>query len=164
MLANRLKSLLDGLISETQSAFVPGRLITDNIMVAFEAHHYLKRKTQGKERYATLKLDMSKAYDRVEWNFLYALMLKLEFSRRWVHLIKECVSSVEYHILDEEGEIGPIIPQRGLRQGEPLSRYLFLLVVEGLSSLIRSQEIRGTVNGIAVSRGAPRVSHLFLCR
>ena len=55
------------LILENQSTFVPGRLITNNIMVAYETMHYLKRKTHGREGYTTLKIDVSKAYDRIEW-------------------------------------------------------------------------------------------------
>lgn len=60
---NRLKMVLDGLISQAQSAFIPGRLITDNIMLAYESHHCLERMTQEKEGVVTLKVDMSKAYD-----------------------------------------------------------------------------------------------------
>lgn len=66
VLANRLKRLIDSIISETQSAFIPDRLITDNIMVAFEVMHYMKRKQKGKDNWMTLKLDMSNAYGRVE--------------------------------------------------------------------------------------------------
>ncbi|CAH9130191.1 unnamed protein product, partial [Cuscuta epithymum] len=77
VLANRLKPILGYLISHTQSAFVPGRSIVDNIMIAFEAHYYLQRKRQGIDGYVALKLDMSKAYDKVEWNFLEAMLLRL---------------------------------------------------------------------------------------
>lgn len=62
--------MLDSIIAENQSTFVPGKLITDNVMIAFETQHFLKRKTQGKEGYDAVKLDISKAYDRIEWNFL----------------------------------------------------------------------------------------------
>lgn len=119
--ANRLKPMLEGLISSAQSAFIPGRLITDNIMLAYEAHHFLKRKTQGREGVAALKVDMSKAYDRVEWRFLRAVMIKMGFSMKWVDILHETVSSVKYHILHEQTQLGPIIPGRGLRQGDPLS-------------------------------------------
>lgn len=74
--ANRLKQIIDSLISDRQSAFVPGRLITNNIMVAFEVMHYMKRKIKGKDIWMALKLDMSKAFDRVEWKFLEAVLRK----------------------------------------------------------------------------------------
>ena len=67
---NRLKTTLPVIISEDQIVFVLGRLITDNIMIAFEINHFLKRKTKGKDGVAALKIDMSKAYDKVEWSFL----------------------------------------------------------------------------------------------
>lgn len=74
MIANRLKSVLDSIISDAQSAFIPGRLITDNLIIAFVIGHYLRRCTQGKTGISSLKIDMSKAYDRVEWQFLEDMM------------------------------------------------------------------------------------------
>ena len=72
-LANKLKPLLSAIISENQSVFVPSRLITNNVLIAFEIMHYLKKKKDGKEGYMAVKLDMSKAHDRVEWVFLEKL-------------------------------------------------------------------------------------------
>ncbi|XP_060968619.1 uncharacterized protein LOC115710455 [Cannabis sativa] len=96
VVANRMKNVLNYAISETQSAFVSGRLISDNIMVAFEVMHYLKRKTNGRKGYMALKLDMSKAYDRVEWGFLEATLRVMGFSDRWIGLTLSCVNSVQY--------------------------------------------------------------------
>jgi hypothetical protein len=70
IIANRLKQILPKIISPNQSAFVPGRLITDNILLAYECTHFMKNKYRGKDGYATIKLDMSKAYDRVKWSFI----------------------------------------------------------------------------------------------
>jgi len=98
VLANRLKQVLPDVISPSQSAFVPGRLISDNILIAYEITHYMRRKKKGKTSYAAVKLDMSKAYDRVEWSFLKQMMVKLGFNQRWVELIMICVSSVTYRV------------------------------------------------------------------
>ncbi|XP_075079961.1 uncharacterized protein LOC142165268 [Nicotiana tabacum] len=76
-MANRMKHCLNVIISEAQNAFIPGQLILDNAMISFEINHYLKRKTQGKTGFVALKTDMSKAYDRVEWDYLKNIMLKL---------------------------------------------------------------------------------------
>ena len=69
VLANRLKLILPDIIAPNQSAFVPGRLIMDNVLIAYEMSHYMQHKRRGDVGYATMKLDMSKAYDRVEWSF-----------------------------------------------------------------------------------------------
>lgn len=123
----RVKGVINNVISDTQSAFIPGRLITDNIMVSYEVMHYMKRKSKGKARWMVLKLDMSKAYDRVEWGFLKAMLLKLGFGIRIVNLFMECVISARYQISHAGQEFGYIVPQRGLLQGDPLSSYLFCM-------------------------------------
>ncbi|KAH9730036.1 reverse transcriptase domain-containing protein [Citrus sinensis] len=161
MLANRMKLVLGEIISDSQSAFVPGRAITDNILISTEIIHYLKRKKQGKAGTAALKIDMSKAYDRVEWSFLKLMMLRMGFDEGWVELVMMCVSTVRYKVLRNGVEVGPIVPSRGLRQGDPLSPYLFIICAEGLSSLIRNRERAGLIHGVKVARRAPAVSHLF---
>lgn len=79
VMANRMKDYLKDIISETQSAFVPGRLISDNVLISYEVMHYLKRKIRGNEGFMALKLDMAKAYDRIEWSYLRAILIQLGF-------------------------------------------------------------------------------------
>ena len=98
VVVNRLKKFLAQAIPESQSDFLSRRLITDNILVAFETLHYLKRKTQGKLGYMALKLDMSKAYDWVEWFFLEKVMRHLGLGERMVSLIMSCLKYVSYSV------------------------------------------------------------------
>lgn len=115
----------------------------------------------GKKCFMSIKLNMSKAYDRMEWSFVEKVMLRLGFWRRWVSLIMDCISSVSYSILFNGVPKGPIIPSGGLRQGHPLSPYLFFLRVEWLTSLLRWVEQVRKITVLSICRGAPRISHLF---
>ena len=161
VLANRLKPVLSQCISDNQYAFVPGRSILDNAMVAIEVLHFMQTKTRGADRYVALKLDISKAYDRMDWEYLRAVMTKMGFHDRWIHWMSMCVESVDYSVLVNGEQVGPIIPGRSLRQGDPLSPYLFILCAEGLSALIRDAESRGELTGTKICRRAPSVSHLL---
>jgi hypothetical protein len=91
---NRLRPFLQTLISHNQSAFIPGRLITDNALVAFECFHYIQRNKKLANDFCAYKLDLSKAYDRVDWNYLKGALLRMGFDRTWVKLVMECVTSV----------------------------------------------------------------------
>lgn len=88
-------------------------------------------------------------------------MVRMCFSLRLIKVVMECVSTFKYEILDQELSISQVVPQRGLRQGDPLSSYLFILVAEGLSATIREAESRNGLNGIAIAIGALKVSHLL---
>ena len=164
VLANRLKKILPNIISETQSAFVPGRLISDNILIAFETLHHMKLMKGNKQGYMALKLDMSKAYDRVKWAFLESIMLQMGFTESWVSMIMECVHTVSYFVLINGEPKGFFHPTRGLRQGDPISPYLFLLCAEGLHALLAKAARSKKIQGISISRGGPKLTHLFFCR
>lgn len=115
-------------------------------------------KSQG---WAAIKLDMSKAYDRVEWSFLQAMMGKLGFCHEWIQLIMTCVTSMSYRV-KVNGIVGKnFIPERGLRQGDPLSPYLFLLCAEGFSALLNKAESSEQIKGMRVCQRAPSISHLL---
>lgn len=161
VLANRMKEVLEGCISDNQSAFIPGRLISDNVMISYEVMHYLKGRRRGKEGYMALKLDMSKAYDMIEWDYLRAILRKMGFAERLVQLVLQCVTSVSYRIIHGQNNMGPIQPRRGIRQGDPLSPYLFILCAEGLSALIRRNEERKWISGIKVCNKAPSITHML---
>ncbi|KAL0338469.1 UNVERIFIED_CONTAM: putative mitochondrial protein [Sesamum angustifolium] len=160
-IANRLKVILDKIISPAQSAFVPGRLITDNILLAFELNHFLNTKSKGAQGFMALKLDVSKAYDKVEWPFLEQVLFCLGFPSPFIRLIMLCISSISYSFLLGGHQFSSIRPSRGLRQGDLLSPYLFLLCTESFSSLLQQTEQVGRIPGVSICRRAPSISHLL---
>ena len=156
-----MKVVLKDIVCENQSAFVSKRLITNNVLVAHELMNHIHRKKKGKDGEMALKLDIGKAYDRVEWRCLQKIMEKLGFHERWISIVMAYVSSVTYAIRLNDQPCGMITPIRGLRQRDPLSPYLFLLCVEGLSALLHKAPLRNELKGVAASAKGPRISHLF---
>lgn len=161
VLANHLKIILPSLILENQSAFVPGRSITENVLIAFEVIHHMKRMSGGSEGEVALKLDISKAYDRVDLNFLKHRLRSMGFCSRWINWVMLCVTTVSYNVCFNGSSLGPITLRRGLHQGDPLSPYLFLLCVEGLSNSIDQAAGRGVIHGCQISPMAPVITHLL---
>ncbi|XP_074289141.1 uncharacterized protein LOC141614281 [Silene latifolia] len=160
VLANRLKAFLGDIVSENQSAFTPGRAISDNVLIAFEIFNFMKGHN-GREGFMALKLDMAKAYDRVEWVFLERVLRAMGFDRAWIRRVMECVSTVSFSVLINGQPSSTFIPSRGLRQGDSLSPYLFILCAEVLSILMRRAVEQRSLHGVRIARTAPPISHLL---
>ena len=118
-------------------------------------------KKKGKKGSLALKLDISKAYDRVEWPFLKGIMAKLGFPEVWINWVMGCVTTPSFSVLINGKPFGNITPLRGIRQGDPLSPYLFLLCAEGFNSLLLWAEMEARIKGVYVCRRAPTVTNLM---
>ncbi|KAK9287687.1 hypothetical protein L1049_016125 [Liquidambar formosana] len=160
ILANRLQPLLHKLISPMQAAFVPGRLIADNSVIMHEIFHSMKKK-MGKGGLMAIKIDMEQAYDKIEWPFLLEVLRCYGFDATWINWIHQCVSTTSFYTLINGGPFGFLKPSRGLRQGDPLSPFLFILCSDVLSRLLNRAEEQGSMHGIKVSRSCPAITHLL---
>ena len=160
LMANRLAPLLPSLVSANQSDFVRGRRIHDNFMLVQQMVKSLYKK---KEAHILLKLDISKAFDSVSWAFLLEVLRKVGFGQRWRDLICLILSTASTQILN--GEPGDTIYHlRGLRQGDPLSPMLFILVMDVLNSLVNSAALMGLLQPIAVQQARHRLSFMLMMR
>ena len=171
ILINRLKKHLPNIISPTQAPFVSERIITDNIMIAHKVVHSLHSHPEISKSSVLLKTDMSKAYDRLEWPFLEGILQVMGFAPLWISWIMGCVTSLTFSVLINGHPYGFIKPERGIRQGDPLSPFLFVISTEALIHLFNQAEINGSITGIQYHLSGPSINHLlfvddslFLCQ
>lgn len=159
-IANRLKYMLHDIISPTQSAFIPSRLITDNVVIGYECSHKIKLNKGRKNELVALKLYISKACDRIEWCFLENTMKRIRFSPKWIELTMICITTVSFSILINGVAKRIIYSQRALRQGCPLSPYLFVLCAESFSNLLKQAETHKLIQGLKFNNNLA-ITHLL---
>ncbi|XP_057790730.1 uncharacterized protein LOC131007831 [Salvia miltiorrhiza] len=154
ILAGRISEVIASIISESQSAFVRDRFILDGVVILNEVISEAKKTGEGR---LIFKIDFAKAFDSVEWDFVDVMLQQFNFAPTWRKWIRGCLSSASANVLVNGSPSGEFDLERGLRQGDPLSPFLFLIVAEGLHALIEGATVRGLIqpaefmSGLAVN-------------
>ncbi|XP_060969524.1 uncharacterized protein LOC133036798 [Cannabis sativa] len=160
IIATRLRNILPRIISPNQAAFVRGRHIAENTMIAREVVHSMNKR-RGKRGYMLLKLDLEKAYDKLDWDFLISVLHQIGFGSPFIDWIKACISVAEIKLLLNGSVVGKFSPERGLRQGDPLSPSLYIMAAEALSHLLIKKENEGGLKGFKLARNGTPITHLM---
>jgi hypothetical protein len=160
ILVSRLRPILCKLISHCQYAFIPGRWIAENEIIVQELLHSFRQR-KVKNGLMAVKLDLQKAYDRVNWSFLKTILANFGFNKTFVGWLMECVTSVSFALLINEGVTEHFNPSRGLRQGDLLSPFLFILCQDVLSRILEKQLAEGGIGGVKASIGDPIFIHVM---
>lgn len=160
ILANRIKPLLSKIVSPFQCAFIPGRTMTDSVITCHELMHHINRK-KGSLHLMVVKIDLAKAYDKVEWAVLTKILQLHGFPLPFIALIMECISTASFLVLINGSPFGLFHSSRGLRQGDPLSPALFVLFIDLLSQMLLRAEAVGDIHGVKIGRHCPTISHLL---
>eukprot|EP00253_Pinus_taeda_P028396 PITA_28396 len=155
VIANRLMPLLPLLISPEQSGYIEGRQILDGIILTHEIIHSLKI---SKQAGMILKIDLSKAFDKLSWTYIQKMLCSFGFSPMWVRWIQSLISSTFFSILVNGIPSQPFSPSRGIRQGDPLSPFLFVLMAEGLGRHIKHALLSQHLKGISI-HNSPATTH-----
>jgi len=157
LLASRLQKALHKVIDQRQSAFLSGRNILHSVLIANEVMDKARRKNRN---CTTFKVDFEKVYDLVCWDFLLYVMGQLGFDAQWIKWIHGCLISSSVSILVNGSPTKEFMLERWLRQGDPLTPFLFLIVVEGLSGLMRETTLRNMFLGYKVGASDVEVNLL----
>ena len=157
ILAGRLKKVMGYLVGPNQSSFIEERQILDSVLIAGEIIETCKK---SKKAAILLKLDFQKAFDSVSWPFLAWTLERMGFPPRWILWITSCVSSAAASILVNGTPSKPFKLQRGLRQGDPLSPFLFVFAAEVMNLMIKKAVSMNLWTGVDVSKNGPNITHL----
>ncbi|PNX73217.1 ribonuclease H [Trifolium pratense] len=156
----RLKECIPIIVSPFQTGFVPGRNIHENIVVAKEMMHSMER-MKGNKGYFAIKVDLSKAYDKINWEFIWRVLMEIKLPDNLIKLIMHMVTSVETNVKWNGARNEYFRPKRGIRQGDPISPYLFVMCVDKLSHLISHVVNKGEWKALRAGKRGPYVSHLM---
>ena len=160
VIVHRICPFMKQLVSPLQVAFIPGRKGLDNLIIAQEIMHSMEKK-KGRSRVMALKNDLEKAFDRLEWSFIREILIHFNFPSDLIVIIMDCISSSTVYILFNGGKLDSFSSSREIRQGDPISPYIFILCLEYLGLLIHEKTSLKVWKPIKASRTGPAFSHLF---
>jgi hypothetical protein len=159
-IANRLKPHLPDYIDPAQQAFIQGRRISDNIIVDQEISHSFQLSSWKKNAFM-LKIDLAKAFDRVEWSFIEAALARKGLHGHFIKLVHACVSSPRFSVIINGQAYATFRSSRGIRQGCPLSPYLFVLAINELSIALGEALAADNLSGILLGPNCPPIHSLL---
>nr|KAJ0214448.1 hypothetical protein LSAT_V11C400195850 [Lactuca sativa] len=157
ILVERLKKVVHLVVSPTQTAFLKNRHILDGPLILNEVICWLKK---NKKKAFTFKADFEKAFDSLSWEFLDSIMQQMEFGAKWRLWIHGCLSSTRVSVLVNGSATKEFGMERGVRQGDPLSPFLFNIAAEGLHITMKEAEEKGIFKGLQLPNHGPIISHL----
>lgn len=160
VLVNRISGIMSKLVGPLQSSFIPGRSITDNVIIASEAIHSFgqKRRSNG---WMVIKVDLEKAYDSLSWDFINDTLMDVGLPSFMINIILKSLAGTRARILWNGQPSAPFVPSRGVKQGDPLSPYIFVLCMERLAQTINALVGKSIWKPWQLNHDAPKISHLF---
>lgn len=160
IIINKIRPFMKKRISPFQASFIPGRRAMDNVVILRRVIQLLKRK-KGYWSWMVLKLDLEKAYERLQWHFIKRMVYHFQFQKNMTDIIMECICSTSVSILLKDGKFNNFKPYRGICQGDPVSPYIFILCIDNLSYLIENEFWFGKWKPLKLGRNSASLSHLM---
>ena len=158
LLACRLKQVIGSVVDEVQSAYIEGRNILDGPLIVNEISSWAKKVNK---KVLLFKVDFDKAFDSINWSYLDSIQMQMGFGNKWRNWIRACLSSARASVIINGCPTEEFSVSRGVRQGDPLSSFLFILAMEGLNVAINAAKDKGIYKGISFPNCDVSLSHLF---